>query len=89
MIIRDKTKPIEYAIFLKLLFNCHIRRVNAMFFLGKIDDIATCLTPTSMQANIRVDVFILSMYLFFRLIIHIIRAIMYQSNIRVIFVKRW
>ena len=45
-------------------------------FLGKIDDIATYLTPTSMQANIRVDVFILSMYLFCRLIIHIIRTIM-------------
>ena len=40
---------------LKLLFTCRIRRVNAMFFLGQIDDITTSFAPRAMQDLTNVD----------------------------------
>ena len=44
-----KTNLINTHCSLELLFTCLIRRINAMLFLGKIDDIITSFTPRLMQ----------------------------------------
>ena len=44
-----KPNPFNTHCSLKLSFTCQIRRVNAMFFLGRIDDITTSFTPRWMQ----------------------------------------
>ena len=45
-VLEIKPNPFNTHCVLKLLFT---RSVNAMFFLGKIDDIITSFTPRSMQ----------------------------------------
>ena len=44
-----KPNPFNTHCYLKLSFTCRIRRVHAIFFLGKINDITTFFTPRSMQ----------------------------------------
>ena len=58
----------------KLSFTCCIRRVNAMFFLGKIDDIATLFTPRLMQDLPMLIISRASFSVFIYLIIYIIRT---------------
>ena len=50
-ILSSETKPNSFNTHcsLKLSSTCRIRRVNAMFFLGKIDDITSSSTLRSMQ----------------------------------------
>ena len=87
-----KPNPFNTPCFLKVSFTCRIRRLYAMSFFGKIDDITTSITPRSMQ-----DLRMLIMYLvrvfsvssIFRLIIYIIRTDMQQNDIRLMFVKSW
>ena len=48
----------------KLTCTCRIRRVNVMFFLGKIDDITSSFTPISIQDIPMLIIFAVSISVF-------------------------
>ena len=67
-----KPNPFNTHCSLKRSFTCRIRRVNAINFLGKINDITTSFTPRSMEdlpmliiSPVNFSVFILSFVLLF------------------------